>query len=68
MEIATSNADGSMRDLSDILADCRVAFDQMSESEKASAAQALVGQERHVGFPCFDECRAPGRGEAVLCD
>ena len=50
MEIATSNADGSMRDLSDILADCRVAFDQMSESEKASAAQALVGKNAMSGF------------------
>ena len=35
MEIATTNSDGSMRSLSDILADCRVAFDQMSESEKS---------------------------------
>ena len=47
MEIATSNSDGSMRSLSDILADCRVAFDQMSESEKASAAETLVGK-----MPC----------------
>ena len=39
-----------MRDLSDILADCRVAFDQMSESEKASAAQALVGKNAMSGF------------------
>ena len=30
--IATTNADGSMRDLSDILADCRGAFSQLSES------------------------------------
>ena len=44
MEIATTNQDGSMRELSDILADCRVAFNQMTESEKASAAQALVGK------------------------
>ena len=28
--IATTNANGSMRDLSDILADCRGAFDQMN--------------------------------------
>lgn len=33
MEIATTNQDGSMRELNDILADCRVAFAQMSESE-----------------------------------
>ena len=50
MEIATSNSDGSMRSLSDILADCRVAFDQMSESEKASAAQSLVGKNAMSGF------------------
>ena len=50
MEIATSNSDGSMRSLSDILADCRVAFDQMSESEKASAVQSLVGKNAMSGF------------------
>ena len=50
MEIATTNSDGSMRSLSDILADCRVAFDQMSESEKASAAQSLVGKNAMSGF------------------
>ena len=50
MEIATTNSDGSMRSLSDILADCRVAFDQMSESEKASTAQSLVGKNAMSGF------------------
>ena len=50
MEIATSNSDGSMRSLSDILADCRVAFEQMSESEKASAAETLVGKNAMSGF------------------
>ena len=50
MEIATTNQDGSMRELSDILADCRVAFNQMTESEKASAAQALVGKNAMSGF------------------
>ena len=50
IEIATTNADGSMRDLNDILADCRVAFSQMSESEQASAAQTLVGQNAMSGF------------------
>ncbi len=59
MEIATSNADGSMRDLSDILADCRVAFDQMSESEKASAAQALVGKKCPCQLFGFDELLHP---------
>ncbi|MBQ9167446.1 MAG: phage tail tape measure protein, partial [Oscillospiraceae bacterium] len=41
--IATTNADGSMRELSDILADCRTAFNGLSESEQAAAAEALVG-------------------------
>lgn len=50
IEITTTNADGSMRDLNDILADCRVAFSQMSESEQASAAQALVGKNAMSGF------------------
>ena len=50
MEIATTNSDGSMRSLSDILADCRAAFDQMSESEKASAAETLVGKNAMSGF------------------
>lgn len=42
--IATTNADGSMRNLSDILGDCRDAFSQLSESEKAQAAESLVGK------------------------
>ena len=48
--IATTNADGSMRDLSDILADCRGAFSQLSESERAQAAKALVGKNAMSGF------------------
>ena len=48
--IATTNADGSMRDLSDILADCRGAFSQLSESERAQAAEALVGKNAMSGF------------------
>ncbi len=48
--IATTNADGSMRDLSDILADCRTAFSKLSESEKAQAAEALVGKNAMSGF------------------
>ena len=50
VEIATTNADGSMRDLNDLLADCRSAFSQLSESEQASAAQALVGKNAMSGF------------------
>ena len=48
--IATTNADGSMRDLSDILADCRTAFAGLTESEKAQAAESLVGKNAMSGF------------------
>ena len=48
--IATTNADGSMRGLSDILADCRGAFSKLSESEKANAAESLVGKNAMSGF------------------
>ena len=48
--VQTTNADGSMRDLSDILADCRTAFAGLSESEKASAAESLVGKNAMSGF------------------
>lgn len=48
--IATTNADGSMRSLSDILEDCRVAFGGLTESEKAQAAESLVGKNAMNGF------------------
>ena len=48
--VATTNADGSMRDLSDILADCRTAFSGLTESEKAQAAESLVGKNAMSGF------------------
>lgn len=48
--IATTNADGSMCDLSDILADCRSAFGNLTESEKAQAAESLVGKNAMSGF------------------
>lgn len=48
--IATTNADGSMRSLSDILADCRTAFGKLTESEKAQAAESLVGKNAMSGF------------------
>lgn len=48
--IATTNADGSMRSLSDILADCRVAFGGLTESEKAQTAESLVGKNAMSGF------------------
>ena len=48
--IATTNADGSMRSLTAILADCQSAFGQLSDSEKASNAEALVGKNAMSGF------------------
>ena len=48
--IATTNADGSMRSLSDILGDCRTAFGNLTESEKAQAAESLVGKNAMSGF------------------
>ena len=48
--IQTANADGSMREFSDIIADCRSAFSKMTESEKAAAAETLVGKNAMSGF------------------
>ena len=48
--IATTNADGSMRDLRDILADTRQAFSGLTESERAQVAQQLVGKNAMSGF------------------
>lgn len=48
--IETANADGTMREFGDILGDLRWAFDQMTESEKASAAETLVGKQAMSGF------------------
>lgn len=50
LTVRTSNTDGTMRDLSDILKDCRVIFKDLSESEKAAAAEALVGKNAMSGF------------------
>ncbi len=48
--IETTNADGSMRELNEILTDCREAFSHMTESEKAANAEALVGKTGMSGF------------------
>ena len=48
--IQTANADGSMREFSDIIADCRGAFSKMTESEKAAAAETMVGKNAMSGF------------------
>jgi len=50
MVIQTTNADGTMRSFSDILADCREAFSHLTESEAANAAEAIVGQNAMSGF------------------
>lgn len=50
LTIQTTNTDGSMRSLGDILGECRIAFSQMSESEKAANAEALVGKNAMSGF------------------
>lgn len=48
--VKTSNADGSMRNFRDIISELRVGFSQLSESEQATAAKALVGQYALSGF------------------
>ncbi|MBD5468879.1 MAG: phage tail tape measure protein [Lachnospiraceae bacterium] len=48
--VATTNADGSMRDLGDIINDLRSYFSQMTESEAAATAEMLVGREAMSGF------------------
>lgn len=50
MAVQTTKTDGSMRSLGDILEDCRVAFSKMTESERASNAEAVVGREAMSGF------------------
>lgn len=50
VEIKTSNADGSMRSLKEILTDLRTAFEQLEPAERASQAQAIVGQNAYTGF------------------
>lgn len=48
--VRTANADGSMRDFSEIIADCREAFKGLTESEKAQVAESLVGRNAMSGF------------------
>lgn len=50
VEIETSNADGTMREFGDIIGDLRHVFDNMTESEKAAAAETLVGKNAMSGF------------------
>ncbi|MGN1339867.1 MAG: phage tail tape measure protein [Oscillospiraceae bacterium] len=50
VEIQTSNADGSMRSLKEILDDLRGAFSQLTEAEKASTAEDIAGKNAMSGF------------------
>lgn len=48
--IQTSNADGTMRSLTDILTDMRTAFSQLTQSEKSSAAESIAGKYAMTGL------------------
>lgn len=50
MIVKTENADGSMRELYDIVKDLRFAFSQLTEAERVNQAKALVGQNAMSGF------------------
>lgn len=72
LTVQTTNTDGSMRSLGDILEDCRGAFSQMSESEQAANAEALVGKNAMSGFLAVMNA-APGdieklNGAITNCD
>jgi TP901 family phage tail tape measure protein len=49
-EISATNADGSMRELSEILGDVRGAWDQLTESEKSANAEEEAGKNAMSGF------------------
>lgn len=48
--ISTKNQDGSMKDLNDIIVDLRKGFQQMTEAEKASNAEAISGKTGMAGL------------------
>lgn len=48
--IATQNADGSMKDLSEIMEELRGYWGQLTEAEQASAATSIAGQNAMSGF------------------
>lgn len=50
MTIQTTSSTGSMKSLNQILKELRRAFSQMSESERAANAEALVGKNAVSGF------------------
>ena len=72
LTVQTVKTDGSMRSLGDIMTDCRAAFSQMSESEQAANAEALVGKNAMSGFLAVMNA-APGdieklNGAITNCD
>lgn len=50
MTVSAINQDGSMRDLNDIIVDLRKGFQQMTEAEKASNAEAISGKTGMSGL------------------
>lgn len=48
--IKTSNADGTMRSLNEILTDMRAAWAGLTESERATQAEAIAGKNAMSGF------------------
>lgn len=48
--IDTQNADGSMRDLKEVMDDMRVAFAQMTEAEKVANAESIAGKTAMSGL------------------
>lgn len=58
--ISTTNADGSMRKIRDIVEDMHVKFGNLSQSQKIAAAQSIFGQEAFSAWlPVID---AGGKG------
>ena len=50
VEIATVNLDGSMRPLNDVIMDLQREFGDLNDSQKAAAAEAIVGKSAMSGF------------------
>ena len=50
LTIRTKDSNGKMKELSQILKECRYAFSQLSDAEKSANAKALVGQNAMSGF------------------
>ncbi|UUX34867.1 phage tail tape measure protein [Fundicoccus culcitae] len=48
--VQTINMDGSMRGLTEIMTDLRLAFSQMTEAEQVANAELLVGKQAMSGF------------------